>query len=176
MRSRQGERASERASEKERERKKKFGAGAKWLIWAACLPACLQAAELTPPSPIKLMLHWRPALAFARLCARLLKRAYVSACACVCLCARPRERYSSSPPLALQRGARFLLTLLHNDPLLQHDGNLLMRRHIGCHPPVQTLAKGIGQTRRPFRRLCDLFCLCFVRNLCCSAGERASCA
>lgn len=58
-----------------------------------------------------------------------------------------------------------MLTLLHNDPLLQHDANLLMRHHIGCHPPVRRLAKGIGQTRRPFRRLCDLFCLCSVRNL-----------
>lgn len=64
-----------------------------------------------------------------------------------------------------RRVATCLLTLLHNDPLLQHDANLLMRHHSDYHPPVRTPAKGIGQTRRPFRRLCDLFCLCSCRNL-----------
>lgn len=57
------------------------------------------------------------------------------------------------------------LTLLHNDLLLQHDANLLMRRHIDCHPPVRRPARGIGRRKRPFRQLYDLFYLYFVRNL-----------
>lgn len=58
-----------------------------------------------------------------------------------------------------------MLTLLHNDPLLQHDANLLVHRRIGYHPPVRMLAKEIDQMRHPFRRLCDLFCLHFVHSL-----------
>lgn len=98
--------------------------------------------------------------------------------ACMRLNERERKRWRERERKRLQLGSMVapvsrhcstllrMLTLLHNDPLLQHDGNLLMRRHIGCHPPVQTPAKGIGQTKRPFRRLCDLFYLCSVRNLC----------